>query len=152
MIQRHTTASMCRDTLYYIIFWYIHTSIRGNTIDTYYNDIDIPTLLWGHASMFWNRYIDTWYIDQYVHLSCWRSRASFICVTWFIHTCDMPLAYVCHAWFICVAYLMHMCGMTHSCVRHDSFMCETWLYHMRHDWFIWKTCLIHVKHDTFTCV
>ena len=48
--------------------------------------------------------------------------ASFICVTWRIHMCDMTHSYLWHDAFICVTWLIHMCDMTHSYVWHDAFI------------------------------
>ena len=39
---------------------------------------------------------------------------SFICVTWFIHVCDMT-----HNSYLCVTWLIHVCDMTHTCVWHE---------------------------------
>ena len=73
-----------------------------------------------------------------------------ICMTWFIHICDMTHSHVWHdpfrrlkifaiSWLIknarnfvsvsCV-WLLHKCDTTHSYVRHGSFVCVTWLIHI----------------------
>ena len=73
-------------------------------------------------------------------------RASFICMTWLIHTFDMNHPYVRRHWCICVTWLIQMCDMTRLYMWHDSFtyvschprtyawhnslMCDTWLIHV----------------------
>ena len=51
---------------------------------------------------------------------------SFICVTWFIHMCDMTHSYVWHDSFISVTWLIHMCDMIHSYVWQVSWPCWKW--------------------------
>jgi len=95
-----------------------------------------------------------------IWLSTYVWYDSFICMTWFIHVCNMTRLYVWHASFICVTWLVHMCNMTHSYVRHDSFTCVTWLLHVRDMTpqyerpvsLICVTWLMHVWCDTFICV
>ena len=62
----------------------------------------------------------TWFIHVCDMIHSCVSQDSFMCVTWFIHVCDTARV-----------YLIHKCGMTHSCVWHDSFMCVTWFIHVR---------------------
>jgi len=58
------------------------------------------------------------------------SSDSFICVTWFIHICDMTHSYVWHDSFICVIWLIRMRVMTQPYVWHGSFVCVSWLIHI----------------------
>jgi len=55
---------------------------------------------------------------------------SFICVTWFIHTCDMAHLHVCRDSFTCVPWLIHKCDMIHSYVWHGSVTCVPCLIHV----------------------
>jgi len=88
-------------------------------------------------------------------------HASFICVTWLIHMCDMTISYAWHDVFICVR-LMHVCTClcSHTTTRalinkrHTYLMRMTWLIHMCdtthslacHDHFISVTRIIHMRH------
>ena len=100
----------------------------------------------------------------------------FMCVTCFIHTCDMTHSYVRHdAWIcvmtrriMCATCFIDRCDMTHSYVRHDAFICvktrrihvcDMFHSYMWHDSFIrvaWRIHMfamihLHVWHDSFTC-
>jgi len=85
-------------------------------------------------------------------------NASFVCVTWLIHMCDMT-----HSWFI------HMCPtlmMLPSYLWHDSSICVTWLVHdsyicVPHGWCLLRICDMALScwqfnntmwHDLFRCV
>jgi len=71
-----------------------------------------------------------------------------MCVTWFIHMCDMTHSHVWHDLFICVRYYSLICLIW--LIVDDkgrwalmSHMCETWVCDMTHP---------HVWHDPFICV
>ena len=67
-----------------------------------------------------------------------------MCVTWFIHICDMTLSYVCDtAKLVCARDMtaFYVCDVTHSDMWHDSFTC---VWHC-------KTRL-RERHDSFLCV
>ena len=121
-------------------------------------------------------WVVTWHhqITHHPHISTLQGRQlsyvwhdSFMCVTWFIHMCDITHSYM---WYdsskvpnrlevpdlgpivviivslICVTWLIFMCDMTHSYVWHNSFICVTWLIlmcDMTHS-YVW--------HDSFLCV
>ena len=77
---------------------------------------------------------------------------SFICLTWHIYICDIPLlGYV--AWPR-VTWLTHTCDTTHSFVWHDVFISavcpclDVWHDHVRRDSLICVTWLINLRDMT----
>ena len=87
-------------------------------------------------------------------------NATFTCVTWRIHICDMPM-YV--TWLIQSVQHdtchIHVCDMTYSRVWHDSFIRVTRLIYHRWcvTWLILETMRIpspisYVWHDSLMCV
>ena len=79
------------------------------------------------------------------HYSRWLG-ASFKCVTWVIHMCDMTHSYVWHDSFIRVTWRIQVCDTTRSYEWLDSSTCLTWLIHMR------DTTHSHVRHDSYICM
>jgi len=85
---------------------------------------------------------------------------AFMCVTWFIHLCDLTHWYVWHdsliVWHdssMCVTWPIDMCDMTHSYMWHDSMICEIWsidLCDMAHS-YAWHDSLICVTWLIHTC-
>jgi len=73
----------------------------------------------------------------------------FVCVTWFIHTCDMThdvtcLIYMRDVTNSIVTWLVHTRhdswrDVTHSYAWHDSYTYVTWLIRLWHDSIIWDT-------------
>ena len=67
------------------------------------------------------------------HSYAWHD--SLICVTWFIHACDLIHSCVWHDSFMCVTWLIDVCDMILSYAWHNSFICVTWficMYEARH--------------------
>jgi len=57
-------------------------------------------------------------------------RASFIFMTWLIHTFDLTYPYVWHDLSIRLTCLIHMCIVTDAYLWRDSFRCATWLVYI----------------------
>jgi len=102
---------------------------------------------------------DMWHI--------WMRHATHMDGSWLTHECDMTHPHVWYASFICVTWHMHTSpeaifleSMTHSCVWCDSSICVTWLIHVcdvTHpyvwcDSFVCVTCLIHTCDMTHSYV
>jgi len=131
------------------VIWLVHMSRDRCTCEMTHSHV--TWLI--HA---WHDFIRTWHVCRSF---VWH--ASFIRVTWLIHTCDMPNlslrhttdSYIWHGPFIFVTWLMHTCDMTHSYVWHDSFIFVTWLIHtcdMTHS-YLWHGSFIRVTWLIHTC-
>jgi len=92
------------------------------------------------------------------HSCVWH--AVFICVTWRIHVCSMPLPSVWRDEFMCVACCFHLFDVTRPCLWHATFICVTWLVHVCdmthphawHDAYVCVVSHIHMCGSTLSCV
>jgi len=91
-------------------------------------------------------------VDMYAMPHSYMWHASFIHVTWLIHTCDMTHSYMWHASLIYVIWLIDMtkCHKTHSYVTYEWGLVDMSHWYVSLICHIWVTYECHKTHSYVT--